>query len=145
MLRLGSSEWQATQARYMRSPRVAAPGSAVARHAVARVVRSQGAGFGSSSTSIDFSVVTRFRKRRHACRLRPNAFRTSFVCTRDVTSSGRCQIRGGRNGGLPGSEANGLAANGIARLAKVEGNMMVDEDVPAKLKHFSAQVAMAAQ
>jgi hypothetical protein len=36
MLRLGSSEWQATQARYMRSPRVASPGSAVARHAVSK-------------------------------------------------------------------------------------------------------------
>src|SRR6516164_5143500 len=31
MLRLGSSEWQATQARYMRSPLAAFPGSATAR------------------------------------------------------------------------------------------------------------------
>jgi len=30
-------------------------------------------------------------------------------------------------------------------LAKVEGNTMIDDDVSAKLKHFSAQVAMAAQ
>jgi hypothetical protein len=30
-------------------------------------------------------------------------------------------------------------------LAKGEGNTMIDEDVTAKLKHFSAQVAMAAQ
>ncbi len=30
-------------------------------------------------------------------------------------------------------------------LAKGEGNTMIDEDATAKLKHFSAQVAMAAQ
>jgi hypothetical protein len=38
-----------------------------------------------------------------------------------------------------------LAASGIVMLAKVEGNTMIDDDVSAKLKHFSAQVAMAAQ
>src|SRR5262245_56629300 len=36
MLRLGSREWQATQARYMRSPRVASPGSAIARPGVSK-------------------------------------------------------------------------------------------------------------
>ena len=30
-------------------------------------------------------------------------------------------------------------------LAKAEGNTMIDDAAPAKLKHFSAQVAMAAQ
>src|SRR5262249_33802056 len=68
------------------------------------------------------------------------------LCARATfTSAGRCQIRGGRKGGLPGSEANGLAANGIARLAKAEGNTMIDDAAPAKLKHFSAHVAMLAQ
>jgi hypothetical protein len=38
-----------------------------------------------------------------------------------------------------------LAASGIVMLAKVEGNTMIDDAVAAKLKHFSAQVAMAAQ
>ena len=54
-------------------------------------------------------------------------------------------MRGGRKGGLPGCEANGLVASGIAMLAKAEGNTMIDDAAPAKLKHFSAQVAMAAQ
>jgi hypothetical protein len=80
----------------------------------------------------------------HACRPQPNAFGASFPLTRDVTSSGRCQARGGRKGGLPVCEENELAANGIVMLAKAEGNTMT-EDVPAKLKHLSAQVAMAAQ
>jgi hypothetical protein len=80
----------------------------------------------------------------HACRPQPNAFRASFAFTRDVTSSGRCQARGGRKGGLPVCEENGLAANGIVMLAKVEGNSMI-EDVPTKLKHLTAQVAMVPQ
>jgi hypothetical protein len=54
-------------------------------------------------------------------------------------------MRGGRKGGLPVCEANGLAGNGIVILAKVEGNTMIDAAAPAKLKHLSAQVAMAAQ
>jgi hypothetical protein len=81
----------------------------------------------------------------HTCRPKPNAFRANFPLTRDVTSSGGCQIRGGRKGGLPVCEANGLAASGIVMLAKVEGNTMIDDAVATKLKHFSAQVAMLAQ
>jgi len=38
-----------------------------------------------------------------------------------------------------------LAANGIVRLAKVKGHTMIDDAVPAKLKHLSAHVAIAAQ
>jgi hypothetical protein len=38
-----------------------------------------------------------------------------------------------------------LAANEAIILAKVEGNTMIDDAVPAKLKHFSAHVAMLAQ
>ena len=53
-------------------------------------------------------------------------------------------MRGGRKGGLPVCEENGLPANEACIFAKVEGNTMI-EDVPAKPKHFSAQVAMAAQ
>ena len=30
-------------------------------------------------------------------------------------------------------------------FAKLEGNAMIEEDVPAKLKHFKAQVAMVPQ
>jgi hypothetical protein len=45
----------------------------------------------------------------------------------------------------PVCEPNGLAANGIIMLAKTEGNTMIDGAAPAKLKHFSAQVAMVAQ
>jgi hypothetical protein len=33
----------------------------------------------------------------------------------------------------------------MAMLAKAEGNTMIDDEVAAKLKHFSAQVAMLAQ
>jgi hypothetical protein len=38
-----------------------------------------------------------------------------------------------------------LLANGVAIFAKVEGNTMIEDDAPAKLKHFSAQVAMVPQ
>jgi hypothetical protein len=72
-------------------------------------------------------------------------FHASFGLTRDVASSGRCQIRGGLKGGLPVCEENGLAANKAVIFAKVEGNTIFDDDVPVKLKHLSTQVAMAAQ
>src|SRR5262249_9922826 len=146
MLRLGSSEWHARQARYMRSPRVASPGSAIARPAVSISIA-------IARGWIRFIVdLHRFLGCRplpqemieHACRPRPNAFRANFPLTRDVTSSGRCQIRGGRKGGLPVCEESGLAADGIVMLAKVEGNTTI-EDVPTKLKHFSAHVAMVPQ
>jgi len=90
---------------------------------------------------LDFSAA----RSKTDVRSRPNAVHASFGLTRDVTSSGRRQARGGRKGGLPGCEAKRLAASGIVMLAKVEGNTMIDDDVSAKLKHFSAQVAMAAQ
>jgi hypothetical protein len=38
-----------------------------------------------------------------------------------------------------------LAASGIVMLAKAEGNTMIDDAMPAKLKHFSAHVAMLPQ
>src|SRR6266481_3318114 len=75
----------------------------------------------------------------------PNAFHASLGLTRNVASSGRCQIRGGRKGGLPVCEENELVANDAVIFAEVDGNTIVEDDVPAKLKHFSAQVAMAAQ
>ena len=147
MLRLGSSEWQATQARYMRSTRAALPGSAIARPAVSK---SSAIARGWTRFIVDLhrflgchSLLQKMIE--HACRPQPNAFGASFPLTRDVTSSGRCQIRGGRKGGLPVCEANGLAANGIVMLAKGERNTMIDDAAAAKLQHFSAQVAMAAQ
>jgi hypothetical protein len=38
-----------------------------------------------------------------------------------------------------------LAVNDASIFVEVEGNTIVDDNVPAKLKHFSAQVAMAVQ
>jgi len=38
-----------------------------------------------------------------------------------------------------------LAANDVVILEKAEANTMIDDDVAAKLKHLSAQVAMAPQ
>jgi hypothetical protein len=38
-----------------------------------------------------------------------------------------------------------LLANGVAIFAKVEGNTMIENDAPEKLKHFSAHVAMLPQ
>ncbi len=75
----------------------------------------------------------------------PNAFHASLGLTRNVASSGRCQIRGGRKGGLPVCEENELVANDAVIFAEVDGNTIVEDDVPAKLKHFSAQVAMVPQ
>ena len=72
-------------------------------------------------------------------------FHASFRLTRYVTSSGRCQTRGGRKGGLPSCEEKGLLTNDAVILAEVEGNTILDDNVPVKLKHFSAQVAMLAQ
>ena len=46
---------------------------------------------------------------------------------------------------MPVCEESGLAANDAVILAEVEGNTIADDNVPAKLKHFSAQVAMAVQ
>ena len=69
----------------------------------------------------------------------------SLGLTRNVASSGRCQIRGGRKGGLPVCEENELVANDAVIFAEVDGNTIVEDDVPVKLKHFSAQVAMVAQ
>jgi hypothetical protein len=131
----------------MRSPRAALPGSAIARPAVSR---SSAIARGWTRFIVDLhrflgchSLAQKLME--HACRPQPNAFRASFPLTRAVTSLGGCQIRGGRKGGLPVCEANGLAASGIVRLAKVEGNTMIGNAVPAKLQHLSAQVAMAAQ
>jgi hypothetical protein len=72
-------------------------------------------------------------------------FHASFGLTRYVASSGRCQTRGGRKGGLPVCEENGLPAKNAAIFAQAEGKTMIEDNVPAKLKHFSAQVAMAVQ
>ena len=46
---------------------------------------------------------------------------------------------------MPNCEENGLRSKGAIILAKVEGNTTIEKDVPAKLKHFSAQVAMLPQ
>ena len=54
-------------------------------------------------------------------------------------------MRGGRKGGLPICDENGLLPNKGVIFAKVAGNAMVDDDVAAKPKHFSAQVAMVPQ
>jgi hypothetical protein len=72
-------------------------------------------------------------------------FHASFRLTRYVASSGRCQTRGGRKGGLPVCEENGLLAKNDAIFAPAEGKTMIEDDVPAKLKHLSTQVAMVAQ
>jgi hypothetical protein len=69
----------------------------------------------------------------------------SLRLRRNVASSAKCQIRGGRKGGLLACEENGLPANDAVIFAKIEGNTTFDDNVPVKLKHFSAQVAMAAQ
>src|ERR1700730_392462 len=55
------------------------------------------------------------------------------------------QTRGGRKGGLPVCGENGLLAKNAAIFAPVEGKTMIEDNVPAKLKHLSTQVAMAAQ
>src|SRR5262245_43823101 len=102
----------------------------------ARALRSQEAGCGSSSVSIDFSAA----RSKTDARSRPNAVHASFGLTRHVTSSGRRQARGGRKGGLPACEENGLAANDAVIFAKAEGDTMT-----ADVKHLSAQVAIAAQ
>ena len=60
-------------------------------------------------------------------------------------SQGDCQTRGGRKGGAPVCEENGLCSKGAIIFAKLAGNVMNEEDVPAKLKHFNAQVAMVPQ
>jgi hypothetical protein len=46
---------------------------------------------------------------------------------------------------VPVCEENGLTADDAVTFAKVEGNMMIEDSVPTKLKHFSAQVAMVPQ
>jgi hypothetical protein len=46
---------------------------------------------------------------------------------------------------VPICEENGLRSKGAIIFAKVAGNTTVEKDVPAKLKHFSAQVAMLPQ
>ena len=46
---------------------------------------------------------------------------------------------------MPVCEENGSPSNGVANFAKVKGNMMVEDDAPEKLKHFSAHVAMLPQ
>jgi hypothetical protein len=46
---------------------------------------------------------------------------------------------------VPVCEENGLPSNGVANFAKVEGNTMSEDDVPEKLKHLSAHVAMLPQ
>jgi hypothetical protein len=46
---------------------------------------------------------------------------------------------------VPVCEENGLLANGVAIFAKVDGNTMIEDDAPEKLKHFSAHVAMLPQ
>ena len=46
---------------------------------------------------------------------------------------------------MPNCEENGLRSKGAIILAKVEGNTTIEKDVPAKLKHFNAQVAMLPQ
>jgi len=38
-----------------------------------------------------------------------------------------------------------LAANDVVIFVEAEGNTIADDNVPAKLKHFSAQVAMVVQ
>ena len=54
-------------------------------------------------------------------------------------------MRGGRKGGLPVCDENGLPPNKGVIFAKVAENAIVDDNVAAKLKHFSAQVAMVPQ
>ena len=46
---------------------------------------------------------------------------------------------------MPICEENGLRSQGAIIFAKFEVNMTIEEDVPAKLKHLSAQVAMLPQ
>ena len=46
---------------------------------------------------------------------------------------------------MPVCEGSGPPPQGTASLAKLDGNVIVDHAVPAKLKHFSAQVAMVRQ
>ena len=46
---------------------------------------------------------------------------------------------------MPICEVNGLRSKGAIIFAKVEGNTMIEEDVPAKLKDLSTQPAMLPQ
>jgi hypothetical protein len=46
---------------------------------------------------------------------------------------------------VPVCEESGFAAIDAVIFIEVEGNTIADDNVPAKLKHFSAQVAMAVQ
>jgi hypothetical protein len=46
---------------------------------------------------------------------------------------------------VPVVEENELLENGVAIFAEVEGNTMIEDDAPEKLKHFSAHVAMLPQ
>jgi hypothetical protein len=46
---------------------------------------------------------------------------------------------------VPVCEESGFAANDAVIFIEIEGNTIADDNVPAKLKHFSAHVAMAVQ
>src|SRR5437773_6086409 len=52
----------------------------------------------------------------------PNADPASFWLTRNGTSSGRCQTRGGRKGGVPGRERYELLASEGPMLEMRTGN-----------------------
>jgi len=54
-------------------------------------------------------------------------------------------MRGGRKGGALVCEENGLRSKEAIIFTEVAGNTMIEKDVPAKLKHFNAHVAMVAQ
>jgi recombinational DNA repair protein RecT len=46
---------------------------------------------------------------------------------------------------VPVCEENGLLAKNAVIFTQAEGKTMIEDNVPAKLKHLSTQVAMAAQ
>jgi hypothetical protein len=57
----------------------------------------------------------------------------------------RCQLRGGRKGGLPVWEWKSPLSNSGITLASVSGNDSGDDAPVEQLKHFNAQVAMVPQ
>ena len=121
----------------MRSPRAALPGSAMARCGKAVTT-----GIAIKRSRMRFIVGLH---RLGAPQLQASVFARAIGSRATVTSSEKCQIRGGRKGGLLVCAENGLVANDGVILAKAAANTMIDDDVPAKLKHLSAQVAMAPQ
>src|SRR5437764_372187 len=75
----------------------------------------------------------------------PNANPASFRLTRNGTSSGRCQTRGGRKGGVPGRERYELLAREGAMLEIRRGKRKAEEEAAETPKQLSAQTPIDPQ